>query len=336
MGFEPTLEFPLNTLSKRAPSATRPSLRRVVCLLESTIVRRYRLDRIASRGDRLRTMADYPASSHHPDARSEIVYFARRLIYSFALLAAIARFRTSALCNLRKRNSPMPDLSRRESASVPELHFRLLHLWRARPGDAPRRCWPAIQDTGSAEALAAVAPREQLLFDFGWKFSSATAPIRRGILGFGYGQGDFAKTGDFEFAKAKFDDSKWRTLNLPHDWAVELPFVRDEEQKSHGYKPLGRRYPETSVGWYRREFEIPASDAGTAHRGRVRWRVPRRAGLREWLLHRPQRQRLCALPLRPDGLSALSARRTTLWRAWTPALATDGFTRARASIAMCG
>ena len=28
VGFEPTLEFPLNTLSKRAPSTTRPSLRR--------------------------------------------------------------------------------------------------------------------------------------------------------------------------------------------------------------------------------------------------------------------------------------------------------------------
>ena len=28
VGFEPTLGFPLNTLSKRAPSATRPSLRR--------------------------------------------------------------------------------------------------------------------------------------------------------------------------------------------------------------------------------------------------------------------------------------------------------------------
>jgi hypothetical protein len=41
------------------------------------------------------------------------------------------------------------------------------------------------------------------------------------------------------FATAGFDDSKWRTLNLPHDWAVELPFVHDEEQKSHGYKPLG-------------------------------------------------------------------------------------------------
>jgi beta-galactosidase len=115
---------------------------------------------------------------------------------------------------------------------------------------------------GSAEALATVAPREQLLLDFGWKFQfgHGTDPARD--LGFGMGQGDFAKTGDFAFSKAKFDDSKWRALDLPHDWAVELPFVRDEEQNSHGYKPLGRRYPETSVGWYRREFEIGASDLG--------------------------------------------------------------------------
>ena len=114
----------------------------------------------------------------------------------------------------------------------------------------------------SAEAQAAVAPREQLLFDFGWKFQFGHGSDPARDLGFGYGQGDFAKTGDFAFSKAKFDDSKWRKLNLPHDWAVELPFVRDEEQQSHGYKPLGRRYPETSVGWYRREFEIPASDLG--------------------------------------------------------------------------
>ncbi|HEY1903051.1 MAG TPA: beta-galactosidase GalA [Terracidiphilus sp.] len=114
----------------------------------------------------------------------------------------------------------------------------------------------------SAEALPAVAPREQQLFDFGWKFQFGNGIDPAHDLGFGFGQSDFAKTGDFDFAKAKFDDSKWRTLNLPHDWAVELPFVRDEEQASHGYKPLGRRYPETSVGWYRREFEIPASDLG--------------------------------------------------------------------------
>jgi beta-galactosidase len=116
--------------------------------------------------------------------------------------------------------------------------------------------------SGSAEALAAVAPREQLLFDTGWKFTLGNGADPSKDLGFGYGQGDFAKTGEFEFAKAKFDDSKWRTLNLPHDWAVELPFVRDNELASHGFKPLGRRYPETSVGWYRRAFDIPTSDAG--------------------------------------------------------------------------
>jgi beta-galactosidase len=116
--------------------------------------------------------------------------------------------------------------------------------------------------TGSAETLAAVAPREQLLFDFGWKFQFGHGTDPAHDLGFGNGQGDFAKTGDFDFAKAKFDDSKWRALNLPHDWAVELPFVHDDVQLSHGYKPIGRRYPETSVGWYRREFEIPASDLG--------------------------------------------------------------------------
>ena len=111
-------------------------------------------------------------------------------------------------------------------------------------------------------ALSAEAPREKLLFDFGWKFTFGNGTDPTKDLGFGYGQGDFAKTGEFEFAKAKFDDSKWRLLNLPHDWAVELPFVDDQEQASHGFKPLGRRYPQTSVGWYRREFEIPATDAG--------------------------------------------------------------------------
>ncbi|MGO9317536.1 MAG: beta-galactosidase GalA [Terracidiphilus sp.] len=118
--------------------------------------------------------------------------------------------------------------------------------------------------SGESQAAppAAIAPREHLLFDFGWKFQFGHGSDPARDLGFGMGQGDFAKTGDFKFAKAGFDDSKWRSVNLPHDWAVELPFVRDPELNSHGYKPLGRRYPETSVGWYRREFEIPASDLG--------------------------------------------------------------------------
>ncbi|MGD1079590.1 MAG: beta-galactosidase GalA [Candidatus Sulfotelmatobacter sp.] len=120
----------------------------------------------------------------------------------------------------------------------------------------------AYPGAASAEAVAAVAPREHLLFDFGWKFFQGNGSDPRRDLGFGMGQGDFAKSGEFEFATGKFDDSKWRSLNLPHDWAVELPFVWDEEQQSHGYKPLGRRYPETSIGWYRRTFDIPREDVG--------------------------------------------------------------------------
>jgi len=113
-----------------------------------------------------------------------------------------------------------------------------------------------------AETSSAVAPREHLLFDFGWKFFQGHASDPARDLGFGMGQGDFSKSGEFWFSTQKFDDSKWRSLNLPHDWAVELPFVRDEEQNSHGYKPLGRRYPETSIGWYRRTFDIPKEDDG--------------------------------------------------------------------------
>jgi beta-galactosidase len=110
--------------------------------------------------------------------------------------------------------------------------------------------------------------RENLLFDFGWefKFGHGSDPVKD--LGFGLGQSDFSKTGDFKPAKAGFDDSAWRTLDLPHDWAVELPFEHDDsgtgdsQLRSHGYKPIGRRYPENSVGWYRREFEIPTGDVG--------------------------------------------------------------------------
>jgi beta-galactosidase len=118
----------------------------------------------------------------------------------------------------------------------------------------------AYPTAASAEALSAIAPRERYLLDFGWKFQFGNGCDPARDLGFGSGQGDFAKSGDFKFATEKFDDSGWRTLNLPHDWAVELPFVRDESLQSHGYKPLGRKYPETSVGWYRRTFDVPASD----------------------------------------------------------------------------
>lgn len=112
------------------------------------------------------------------------------------------------------------------------------------------------------QTQSAVGPREQLLFDFDWRFRFGNANDPTKDLDFGIDQNNFSKTGEFEFATVSYKDADWKQLNLPHDWAVELPFVWDEELKSHGYKPLGRNYPATSVGWYRRIFTVPESDKG--------------------------------------------------------------------------
>ena len=62
-------------------------------------------------------------------------------------------------------------------------------------------------------------------------------------------------------ASESFNDAAWRTVNLPHDWVVELPFDPTADHL-HGYKPVGPNFPKTSVGWYRRVFELATEDAG--------------------------------------------------------------------------
>lgn len=104
------------------------------------------------------------------------------------------------------------------------------------------------------------ALRQRLLLDFGWRFhlGHATDPA----LDFGY-NGSFQKTGNFLRASSiAFDDSDWTPVDLPHDWAVELPFTRDPDLKNKGFYPLGRKYPATSVGWYRRVFTLDEADRG--------------------------------------------------------------------------
>ena len=106
------------------------------------------------------------------------------------------------------------------------------------------------------------AVREQLSLDRGWRFhlGDASTPA----LDFGYGTGAaFAKAGDaVGAARPEFNDSSWRVVNVPHDWAVELDFIRvnDEDVMQHGFKPVGRQFPATSIGWYRRSFMIPLAD----------------------------------------------------------------------------
>ncbi|HLP14918.1 MAG TPA: beta-galactosidase GalA, partial [Bacteroidota bacterium] len=60
------------------------------------------------------------------------------------------------------------------------------------------------------------------------------------------------------------NDSTWETVQIPHDWAVRLPFVKspNSDVMSHGYKPVGGLFPERSIGWYRKKFSIARSDSG--------------------------------------------------------------------------
>jgi beta-galactosidase len=110
-----------------------------------------------------------------------------------------------------------------------------------------------------------LAPRERLLFDFGWRFQFGHANDPAKDFGFGARrrESQFAKSGNFlPLTRGDFNDGDWRALDLPHDWAVELPFTDAPLVFHHGAKPVGREYPETSVGWYRRVFDLPKTDSG--------------------------------------------------------------------------
>ena len=75
----------------------------------------------------------------------------------------------------------------------------------------------------------AVQARERVNFDKGWKFILADKP---------------------EMAQADFDDSEWRTLDVPHDWAIEGDFyVGNPSGAGGGALPGG-------IGWYRKMLEI--------------------------------------------------------------------------------
>lgn len=99
---------------------------------------------------------------------------------------------------------------------------------------------------------AADSPREKLLMDFGWKFHLGDdwpATLRLDKAGVNGGP-----------ASSSFSDASWRTVNLPHDWAVELPFDSGADG-SHGFHTVGPGFPQNDVAWYRKTFELPAGDS---------------------------------------------------------------------------
>jgi beta-galactosidase len=115
----------------------------------------------------------------------------------------------------------------------------------------------------ATDSSAPTHPRERLLMDANWRFAFGHATDRSKDFDPVRSPYDYlAKAGNGAGAAAvAFDDRGWRKLNLPHDWAVELPYS-DRGSADHGYKTIGRNFPEYSVGWYRKSFAIPASDLG--------------------------------------------------------------------------
>ncbi|WP_242097163.1 beta-galactosidase GalA [Sphingomonas sp. CROZ-RG-20F-R02-07] len=125
---------------------------------------------------------------------------------------------------------------------------------------------------GATVPRAAPSPRTIVPLDRGWRFHLGHACDPAQDFGFGASHDTYGKSGDVGTPAATigFDDAGWQAVDLPHDWAVDLPFARsgapgsdaDKAGAAQGYKPLGRLWPATSVGWYRRPIAIEAADAG--------------------------------------------------------------------------
>ena len=112
-------------------------------------------------------------------------------------------------------------------------------------------------------AFALSATAERINIDNDWRFAFGnTDPAKD----FGAGTEYFnylTKAASIHNAgpyAVNFNDSAWAEVQLPHDFVVDLPFA-PEASHSHGYKTVGYKYPETSVGWYRKHLPINASDS---------------------------------------------------------------------------
>lgn len=78
-------------------------------------------------------------------------------------------------------------------------------------------------------------PGKTIKFNSGWRF----------------------QLGDVSNGQApELDDSKWRALNLPHDWSIEGKFDASNPAGIGGGALPG------GVGWYRKTFSVPESDKG--------------------------------------------------------------------------
>jgi len=59
-----------------------------------------------------------------------------------------------------------------------------------------------------------------------------------------------------------FDDSKWRVVDLPHDWSIEDLPGKDSPFDPDAISQVSGGFTTGGTGWYRKSFTIPASEKG--------------------------------------------------------------------------
>ncbi|NJB83549.1 beta-galactosidase GalB [Wenyingzhuangia aestuarii] len=91
-------------------------------------------------------------------------------------------------------------------------------------------------------SISIFAQRETSSFNENWKFAR-----------FGAMPDGSTKTEPKDIDEVTYDDSNWRTLNLPHDWGIEGPFRADLPNQTG-------KLPWAGIGWYRKVFTATKSD----------------------------------------------------------------------------
>ena len=127
------------------------------------------------------------------------------------------------------------------------------------------RKWIVVMAWMAIACMNAQNVRETIRLDDGWKFAFGNAADPKKDFGCGTEYFNYLTKANSIHNEgpyvANFNDSTWQEVKVPHDWVTILPYA-DVASHSHGYKTVGYKYPETSVGWYRKTINIPANDLG--------------------------------------------------------------------------
>lgn len=78
----------------------------------------------------------------------------------------------------------------------------------------------------------------------------------------------FTRQDNPDFVQVTLDDSKWKQVTVPHDWAIEGPFSIDNDKQNVAIAQDGQKdamehagrtggLPFVGAGWYRTSFEVP-------------------------------------------------------------------------------